>query len=105
MRPAVWLALRRPERSIRLRSTRACWSSWLDTAGIPDPDLIIRTSGEQRLSNFLLWQAAYAEFVFLPIHWPDFDKSAFQFALDEFSARERRYGGASAAPTPIKSAS
>jgi undecaprenyl diphosphate synthase len=78
---------------------------WLDTAGIPDPDLIIRTSGEQRLSNFLLWQAAYAEFVFLPIHWPDFDKSAFQYALDEFSARERRYGGASAAPTPIKSAS
>ena len=78
----------------------------LDTSGIPDPDLIIRTSGEQRLSNFLLWQAAYAEFVFLPIHWPDFDKSSFQFALDEFSARERRYGGTSAAATtPIKSAS
>ena len=77
----------------------------LDTADIPDPDLIIRTSGEQRLSNFLLWQAAYAEFVFLPIHWPDFDKSAFQFALDEFSARERRYGGAGAPPAPIKSAS
>ena len=81
------------------------FESWLDTAGIPDPDLIIRTSGEQRLSNFLLWQAAYAEFVFLPIHWPDFDKSSFQYALDEFSARERRYGRASAAPTPIKSAS
>jgi undecaprenyl diphosphate synthase len=79
--------------------------AWLDTANIPDPDLIIRTSGEQRLSNFLLWQAAYAEFVFLPIHWPDFDKSAFQFALDEFSARERRYGGASAVAAPIKSAS
>jgi undecaprenyl diphosphate synthase len=77
----------------------------LDTAEIPDPDLIIRTSGEQRLSNFLLWQAAYAEFVFLPIHWPDFDKSAFQSALDEFSARERRYGGAGAQPAPIKSAS
>ena len=81
------------------------FEAWLDTTGIPDPDLIIRTSGEQRLSNFLLWQAAYAEFVFLPIHWPDFDKSAFQFALDEFSARERRYGGASAAPAAIKSAS
>ena len=77
----------------------------LDTADIPDPDLIIRTSGEQRLSNFLLWQAAYAEFVFLPIHWPDFDKSVFEFALDEYSARERRYGGASAPPAPIKSAS
>jgi len=81
------------------------FESCLDTAGIPDPDLIIRTSGEQRLSNFLLWQAAYAEFVFLPIHWPDFDKSAFQYALEEFAARERRYGGASAGPTPIKSAS
>jgi undecaprenyl diphosphate synthase len=79
---------------------------WLDTADIPDPDLIIRTSGEQRLSNFLLWQAAYAEFVFLPGHWPDFDKAAFQFALDEFWARERRYGSVGAvAPTPVKSAS
>jgi undecaprenyl diphosphate synthase len=77
----------------------------LDTSDIPDPDLIIRTSGEQRLSNFLLWQAAYAEFVFLPIHWPDFDKSAFQAALDQFSARERRYGGASAEPAHVKSAS
>ncbi|MBM3608746.1 MAG: isoprenyl transferase [Alphaproteobacteria bacterium] len=64
----------------------------LDTAGMPDPDLIIRTSGEQRLSNFLLWQAAYAEFVFLPIHWPDFDKPAFDDALAEFHRRDRRYG-------------
>jgi undecaprenyl diphosphate synthase len=77
----------------------------LDTADIPDPDLIIRTSGEQRLSNFLLWQAAYAEFVFLPIHWPDFDKSAFQAALDQFSERERRYGGTGAEPEHVKSAS
>ncbi len=77
----------------------------LDTADIPDPDLIIRTSGEQRLSNFLLWQAAYAEFVFLPIHWPDFDKAAFQSALDQFAARERRYGGAGAEPEHVKSAS
>lgn len=64
----------------------------LDTAGIPDPDLIIRTSGEQRLSNFLLWQAAYSEFVFLPMHWPDFDRQAFAAALNEFSVRERRFG-------------
>jgi undecaprenyl diphosphate synthase len=65
----------------------------LDTAGIPDPDLIIRTSGEQRLSNFLMWQAAYSEFIFLPMHWPDFDRQAFSAALAEFSARERRFGG------------
>jgi undecaprenyl diphosphate synthase len=65
----------------------------LATAGIPDPDLIIRTSGEQRLSNFLMWQAAYSEFVFLPIHWPDFDRQAFSAALAEFACRERRFGG------------
>lgn len=65
----------------------------LDTAGIPDPDLIIRTSGEQRLSNFLMWQAAYSEFIFLPMHWPDFDQAAFAAALAEFSGRDRRFGG------------
>lgn len=64
----------------------------LDTSGIPDPDLIIRTSGEQRLSNFLLWQSAYSEFVFLPMLWPDFDRQAFAAALAEFAARERRFG-------------
>lgn len=68
----------------------------LDTAGIPDPDLIIRTSGELRLSNFLLWQAAYSEFVFLPIHWPDFDRRAFEEALGDFRRRKRRYGGLAA---------
>jgi undecaprenyl diphosphate synthase len=68
----------------------------LDTAGLPDPDLIIRTSGEQRLSNFLMWQAAYSEFVFLPMHWPDFDREAFATALEVFSARERRFGGVTA---------
>jgi undecaprenyl diphosphate synthase len=67
--------------------------SRLDTAGIPDPDLIIRTSGEQRLSNFLMWQAAYSEFVFLPLHWPDFDKAALERAVDEYARRERRFGG------------
>ena len=65
----------------------------LDTSGIPDPDLLIRTSGEMRLSNFLLWQTAYSEFVFLDCYWPDFDKSSFEAAIAEFRARERRFGG------------
>ncbi len=65
----------------------------LDTAGLPDPEVIIRTSGEQRLSNFLLWQAAYAEFIFLPALWPDFDEAMFAAALDEFKQRTRRFGG------------
>jgi undecaprenyl diphosphate synthase len=68
----------------------------LDTAGLPDPDLVIRTSGEQRLSNFLLWQAAYAEFVFLPIHWPEFDRKALEDAIGEYRRRERRFGGLAA---------
>jgi undecaprenyl diphosphate synthase len=76
----------------------------LGTAGIPDPDLIIRTSGEMRLSNFLLWQAAYAELVFLPILWPDFDDAAFVSALEQYSARQRRFG-AVAEPAAVKSAS
>lgn len=67
----------------------------LDTVGLPDPEVIIRTSGEQRLSNFLLWQAAYAEFVFLPALWPDFDASMFAVALDEYRRRSRRFGGRS----------
>ena len=71
-------------------------SRHLDTSDIPDPDLIIRTSGEQRLSNFLLWQAAYSEFVFLPVLWPDFDRDAFAAALAEYAARERRFGGIAA---------
>ena len=70
--------------------------SKLDTAGIPDPDLIIRTSGEKRLSNFLMWQAAYSEFVFVPVHWPDFDKAALAQAIDEYARRERRFGGLAA---------
>ncbi len=68
----------------------------LGTRDIPDPDLIIRTSGEQRLSNFLLWQAAYAELVFLPTLWPDFDRAAFEQALNEYCCRERRFGGVNA---------
>lgn len=64
----------------------------LFTAGLPDPDLLIRTSGEQRISNFLLWQMAYTEFVFLDILWPDFDRDALAAALDLYARRERRYG-------------
>jgi undecaprenyl diphosphate synthase len=73
--------------------TPALISASLETADFPDPDLIIRTSGEQRLSNFLMWQAAYAEFVFLPMHWPDFDRAAFDQAISEYLGRERRFGG------------
>ena len=72
--------------------TEAQFGGFLQTAGMPDPDLIIRTSGEQRLSNFLLWQAAYAEFVFLDVLWPDFTAEDLQGAVAEFHRRERRYG-------------
>jgi len=68
----------------------------LDTSAFPDPDLVIRTSGEFRLSNFLLWQSAYAELVFLPILWPDFGKEALERAIEEFGTRSRRYGGVQA---------
>jgi undecaprenyl diphosphate synthase len=68
-------------------------ASYLDAPDLPDPDLIIRTSGEQRLSNFLLWQAAYSELVFLPIYWPDFDRAALESAISEYCRRERRFGG------------
>lgn len=69
---------------------------YLDAPEIPDPDLIIRTSGEQRLSNFLMWQAAYSELVFVAVHWPDFDKAALEEAIAEYSRRERRFGGLAA---------
>ena len=65
----------------------------LDTRGMPDPDLLIRTSGERRLSNFLLWQCAYAELVFTPTLWPDFGKADLEAAIDDYHRRERRYGG------------
>jgi len=81
------------------------FASRLGTAGVPDPDLIIRTSGEMRLSNFLLWQAAYAELVFLPILWPDFDDAAFLSALNQFAARERRFGALVERPAAALSAS
>ena len=67
--------------------------SFLDTVDIPDPDLVIRTSGEQRLSNFLLWQSAYSELVFVPTYWPDFDRGTLEAAIREYQQRERRFGG------------
>jgi undecaprenyl diphosphate synthase len=66
---------------------------YLDAPDLPDPDLLIRTSGEQRLSNFLLWQAAYSELVFVPTYWPDFDRSTLEQAIAEYQRRERRFGG------------
>jgi undecaprenyl diphosphate synthase len=74
------------------RLDEAVFADFLATAGMPDPDLVIRTSGEQRLSNFLLWQAAYAELVFLDVLWPDFGPEHFALALGEYARRERRFG-------------
>jgi undecaprenyl diphosphate synthase len=73
--------------------TEAEFAQCLDTAGIPDPDLLIRTSGEVRLSNFLLWQCAYTEFVFLDVHWPEFDRLWLEKAVEIFRGRSRRFGG------------
>lgn len=71
-------------------------TSYLDTADIPEPDMVIRTSGEARVSNFLLWQAAYAEFIFTDVLWPDFSKSDLEAAIAEFQTRERRFGNLNA---------
>ncbi|MBY5750868.1 isoprenyl transferase [Rhizobium leguminosarum] len=92
------VSLARDVEAGRLRAqdiTPALINARLDTAGIPDPDLIIRTSGEERLSNFLLWQAAYSEFIFLPEYWPDFSPEIFRSALETFASRDRRFGGLS----------
>ena len=75
-------------------------ASRLYAPDVPDPDLIVRTSGELRLSNFLLWEAAYSELYVTPVLWPDFGEEDFKAALDAFAARDRRYGGLSAAPAP-----
>jgi undecaprenyl diphosphate synthase len=75
------------------------FSGCLMTDGIPDPDILIRTSGEQRISNFLLWQCAYAEFVFTPVLWPDFSRADLEQAIREFSARDRRFGSVKNAHT------
>ncbi|SLN54008.1 isoprenyl transferase [Oceanibacterium hippocampi] len=76
--------------------TPELFAGHLQTAGMPDPDMLIRTSGERRLSNFLLWQCAYAEFFFVDTLWPDFGKQQLEEAVHEFSRRERRYGASSA---------
>ncbi|MBS0244103.1 MAG: isoprenyl transferase [Proteobacteria bacterium] len=73
--------------------TMASFAAQLDTADMPDPDLLIRTSGEQRLSNFLLWQCAYAELVFLDVYWPDFGRQHLEEAIAIFRRRDRRFGG------------
>lgn len=68
-------------------------SDYLDTKGLPDPDLLIRTSGEERLSNYLLWQLAYTEFYFTDVPWPDFSKQELEKAIEQYNRRDRRYGG------------
>ena len=73
--------------------TEELFESYLDTAGIPDPDLLIRTSGEQRLSNYLLWQLAYSEFYFTDVPWPDFGKEELEKAVEAYNKRDRRFGG------------
>ena len=73
--------------------TELVFSDYLDTAGVPDPDLLIRTSGEQRLSNYLMWQLAYTEFYFTEVPWPAFDKTELMKAIEKFNSRDRRYGG------------
>jgi undecaprenyl diphosphate synthase len=78
------------------RIDEAMFGNYLGTSGMPDPDLIIRTSGEQRISNFLLWQAAYAEFVFQDVLWPDYGAEQLQAAIGEFARRERRFGARAA---------
>ena len=86
-------AVSSPERMTAVMNMNICdFDSYLSTAGLPDPDLIIRTSGENRLSNYLLWQGAYSEFIFTDVLWPDFRKDEFRAALEEYAKRDRRYG-------------
>lgn len=73
--------------------TEELFASYLDTAGVPDPDLVIRTSGEQRVSNFLLWQMAYSEFYFTPVLWPDYNRETMIEAIRAYTKRDRRFGG------------
>ncbi|GJL84853.1 MAG: isoprenyl transferase [Micavibrio sp.] len=89
IKQAVEAVIRNPDSA---KSIEEQFTSHLMTAGIPDPDILIRTSGEQRISNFLLWQCAYTEFVFTDVLWPDFGKSDLEAALAEYAGRERRYG-------------
>ncbi len=88
-------ALRRDEnyKDINKEITEADLRKYFYLPDVPDPDLIIRTSGELRLSNYWLWEGAYSEFYFTDIHWPDFDEAALKAALDDYAGRDRRYGG------------
>ena len=76
-------------------------SDYLDTKGLPDPDLLIRTSGEERLSNFLMWQLAYTEFYFTDVAWPDFNKAEFEKAIAKYNQRDRRFGGEKEEPANV----
>ena len=86
-------AVSSPERFEEIMNMETdAFDGYLATAGIPDPDLIVRTSGENRLSNYFLWQGAYSEFLFVDTLWPDFRKDEFHSALEEYAKRDRRYG-------------
>lgn len=87
------------DKDISLMELEGVFPEYLTTAGIPDPDLLIRTSGERRISNFLLWQCAYTEFVFTDTLWPDFNHASFEAAIAEYNDRDRRYGALSALDT------
>lgn len=84
-----------------LDDVEKAFPSFLMTKGLPDPDLLIRTSGEKRISNFLLWQTAYTEFVFLPVLWPDFDRTHLESAFKEYTQRERRFGDVQGAQSTV----
>lgn len=87
------------DKDISLMELEGVFPDYLTTAGVPDPDLLIRTSGERRISNFLLWQCAYTEFVFTDTLWPDFNHASFEAAIAEYNDRDRRYGALSALDT------
>ncbi len=87
---------------LEFETIEAQFPGFLMTEGIPDPDLLIRTSGEQRISNFLLWQCAYSEMVFTETLWPDFDKTELAQAIEEYTKRDRRYGGVKTAKSKSK---
>ncbi|MBE9524894.1 MAG: isoprenyl transferase [Chloroflexi bacterium] len=96
----VWAIRRMIEDGVQAEAiTDDLVDNYLYTAGVPDPDLIIRTSGELRTSNFLIWQGAYSEWYFTPTYWPDFGKQALRSALEEYSQRSRRYGRVETSPT------
>lgn len=93
LRAVQKMALTQDVAGMGMEALQQCFERNLLTAGIPDPDLLIRTSGEQRISNFLLWQCAYSEFLFTETLWPDFNKSHLEEAIQVFQGRERRFGG------------